>query len=142
MVAVLTRASTTLTVLSIILLGTWLFQRGLATVGDIVTFMALAGMVISRLEQSVNFANRMTMDAARLREFFGVLDAFPPQLDRPDAVDPGRLRGLVEFKKVSFSYDGRWPAVTELSFVARPGEMVALVGATKLSSVTLSLIHI
>ena len=57
-VAVLTRASTTLAVLSIILLGTWLFQRGLITIGEIVTFMAFAGMVIARLEQAVSFANR------------------------------------------------------------------------------------
>ena len=119
-VAVLTRASTTLTVLSIILLGTWLFQFGLATIGEIVTFMALAGMVISRLEQSVNFANRMTIEAARLREFFAVLNLLPPQLDRPDACDPGRLSGHVEFEGVSFSYDGRWPAVTGLTFFARP----------------------
>ena len=62
--------------LSIIALGTWLFQKGLITVGEIATFMALAGMVISRLEQAVIFANRMTLDAARLREFFDVLDSW------------------------------------------------------------------
>ena len=69
-VTVLTRASTTLAVLSIIALGTWLFQRGLITIGEIVTFMALAGMVIARLEQAVSFANRMSLDSAQLREFF------------------------------------------------------------------------
>lgn len=52
-VAVLTRASTTLAVLSIILLGAWLFQRDLISIGEIVTFMALAGMVIARLEQAL-----------------------------------------------------------------------------------------
>ena len=71
---VLTRASTTLAILSIIALGTWLFRKGLITVGEIATFMALAGMVVARLEQAVSFANRMTLDAARLREFFDVLD--------------------------------------------------------------------
>ncbi|HEY2526680.1 MAG TPA: ABC transporter transmembrane domain-containing protein [Xanthobacteraceae bacterium] len=76
-VAVLTRASTILTLLSTVLLGSWLFQHGLVTVGEIVTFMGLASMVIVRLEQSVSFANLMTMDAPRLREFFGVLDTVP-----------------------------------------------------------------
>ena len=42
---VLTRASTTLAILSIIALGTWLFRKGMITVGEIATFMALAGMV-------------------------------------------------------------------------------------------------
>jgi len=141
-VAVLTRATTTLTVLSIILLGTWLFRQGLVTIGEIVTFMALAGMVINRLEQSVSFANRMTMDAARLREFFGILDTVPPQLDRPDAVDPGRLNGQVEFKGVSFSYGGSAPTVIDLNFIAQPGEIVALVGATGAGkSTALALLH-
>jgi ATP-binding cassette subfamily B protein len=129
-VAVLTRASTTLTVLSIILAGAWLFQRGLTTIGEIVTFMAFAGMVIGRLEQTVNFFNRLTMDAAPLREFFGVLDTVSPLHDRPGALEPERIAGRVEFKDVSFSYDGNRPAVHDLNFTAEPGETVALVGAT------------
>ena len=141
-VAVLTRASTTLTVLSIILLGTWLFQLGLVSIGEIVTFMAFAGMVIARLEQAVGFGNRLAMDAARLREFFEVLDTVPTMHDRPDAADPGRFAGQVEFKNVSFSYDGKRPAVVELSFTAQPGEIVALVGATGAGkSTALALLH-
>jgi glucan exporter ATP-binding protein len=141
-VALLTRAATTLTVLSIILLGTWLFQRGLISIGEIVTFMALAGLVIGRLEQAVSFINRMAMDAAKLREFFDVLDTVPALHDRPGAVDPGRLTGRVEFKDVSFSYDSKRPAVAGLNFTALPGETVALVGATGAGkSTALALLH-
>ena len=141
-VAVLTRASTTLTVLSIILLGAWLFQHGLITIGEIVTFMALAGMVITRLDQAVSFANRMGLDAARLREFFDVLDTVPAMHDRPGAVDPGRFAGRVDFDNVSFAYDGVRPAVSGLTFTALPGETVALVGATGAGkSTALMLLH-
>ncbi|MGA7389585.1 MAG: glucan ABC transporter ATP-binding protein/ permease [Pseudolabrys sp.] len=141
-VAVLTRASTTLAVLSIILLGAWLFQRDLISIGEIVTFMALAGMVIARLEQAVNFANRMAMDTASLCEFFDVLDTVPAMHDRPDAVDPGRFAGRVEFLNVSFAYDGTRPAVSNLSFTALSGEMVAMVGATGAGkSTALMLLH-
>ena len=141
-VAVLTRASTTLTVLSIILLGTWLFQQGLVSIGEIVTFMAFAGMVIARLEQAVGFSNRLAMDAARLREFFDVLDTVPTMHDKPDAVDPGHVVGAVEFNNVLFSYNGKRPAVADLSFTAQPGEIVALVGATGAGkSTALALLH-
>jgi ATP-binding cassette, subfamily B, beta-glucan exporter len=141
-VAVLTRASTTLAVLSIIVLGTWLFQQGLSTVGQIVTFMALSGMVIARLDQAVGFANRMAMDAARLHEFFGVLDTVPALHERPNAVDPGRLTGRVEFENVSFSYHGPRPAVSNLTFKALPGETIALVGETGAGkSTALMLLH-
>ena len=75
-------------------------------------------------------------------EFFAVLDAVPAVRDRPDAVDPGRIAGLVEFDDVSFSYDGKRPAVADLSFTALPGETIALVGATGAGkSTALALLH-
>jgi ATP-binding cassette, subfamily B, beta-glucan exporter len=139
---VITRASTTLTILSILLLGVWFYLHGLTTVGEIVMFISFATLLIGRLEQAVHFANQMLMDAPRLTEFFEVLDTEPAVRDRPDATDPGRVRGLVEFKDVSFSYDGKRPAVADLTFTALPGETVALVGATGAGkSTALALLH-
>jgi ATP-binding cassette subfamily B protein len=140
--AVLTRASTTLTMLAIFVVGIWLFTRGLTSIGEIVMFTGFAGMLIHRLEQVVGFANRLFMDAPRLQEFFDVADTVPAVRDRPDAIDPGRVRGLVEFSDVSFSYDGKRAAVADLNFTALPGEIVALVGATGAGkSTALALLH-
>ena len=140
--AVLTRAGTTLTMLMILVLGTYLKLVGLASIGQIVSFMSISGLLIARLEQSVSFANRMFLDAPKLIEFFDVLDTEPALRDRPDAIDPGRLRGRVEFKDVSLSYDGRQPAVSNLSFTAQPGDTVALVGPTGSGkSTALALLH-
>jgi ATP-binding cassette subfamily B protein len=130
LVAILTRASTTLTLLAIFLVGVWLHFNGRASVGQIVMFMSLAGGMIGQLERFVRFVNRIFMDAPRLAQFFNVLDTESAVRDRPDAVDPGRVRGLVEFNNVSFSYDGKRSAVADLSFTALPGETIALVGAT------------
>jgi ATP-binding cassette, subfamily B, beta-glucan exporter len=140
--AVLTRTATTLALLTILLVGTYLKLVGLASVGQIVSFMAIAALLISRLEQVVGFANRLFMDAPKLAEFFDVIDTVPAVRDRPDAVDPGRLRGLVEFKSVSFSYDGKRDAVVDLSFTGLPGERIALVGPTGSGkSTALALLH-
>jgi glucan exporter ATP-binding protein len=142
LVAMMTRAATTLTILSIILLGTWLNIRGLATVGEIVMFMNFATLVIHRLESIVGFANRILMEAPKLVEFFDVLDTVPALHDRPNAVDPGRTQGRVAFKDVSFSYDGKKPAVEDLDFQAEPGKTVALVGATGAGkSTAMALLH-
>src|SRR5437868_5563760 len=139
---VITRTSTTLTMLSILVLGVWFYLRDLTTVGEIVMFMSFATLLIGKLDQAVHFANEIVMDAPRLAEFFDVLDTEPAVRDRPDAVDPGRVHGLVEFKDVSFSYDGKRPAVADLSFTALPGETVALVGATGAGkSTALGLLH-
>jgi ATP-binding cassette, subfamily B, beta-glucan exporter len=142
LVAMMTRAATTLTILSIILLGTWLNIRGLATLGEIVMFMSFATLVIHRLESIVGFANRILMEAPKLADFFDVLDTAPALHDRPNAVDPGRMQGRVEFKDVSFSYDGKKAASEDLDFRAEPGKTVALVGATGAGkSTALALLH-
>jgi glucan exporter ATP-binding protein len=142
MIAVLTRASTTITILSIFLVGIYLHIHNLATIGEIVTFINFSALLIARLEQAVGFANRVLMDAPRLREFFDVLDTVPAVRDRADAVDPGRLRGLIEFSDVSFSYDGKRPAVADLNFTVMPGETIAMVGTTGAGkSTALALLH-
>jgi ATP-binding cassette, subfamily B, beta-glucan exporter len=141
-IAVLTRASTTLTLLGIFLVGVWLHFQGRATIGDIVMFTNFAGMLIGQLEKFVRFINKVFMEAPRLREFFNVLDTESAVRDSPNAVDPGRMRGLVEFKNVSFSYDGKRAAVADLSFTALPGETIALVGGTGAGKTTaLALLH-
>src|SRR6185437_11446836 len=102
----------------------------------------IATLLIGRLEQVISFCNRLFLDVPRLTEFFHVLDATPLVRDRPDAVDPDRVRGLVEFKSVSYSYDGKRAAVADLDFMALPGDLVALVGPTGSGkSTALALLH-
>ncbi len=140
--AVLTRTATTLTVLSIIIVGTILHINGKASIGEMVTFMNFAALIITRLEQVVAFVSRIGSEAPRLREFFQVWDTVPAIRDLDDAVDPGRLVGMVEFKNVSFTYDGERMAAIDLNFKAMPGETIALVGATGAGkSTAIALLH-
>ena len=105
-------------------------------------FMSFATMLVGRLEQAAGFINSVFMVAPRLQEFFEVLDTVPAVHDRPNAIDPGRLTGRVEFEDVSFSYDGKRPAVADLTFTAQPGEVIALVGPTGAGKTTaLALLH-
>jgi ATP-binding cassette subfamily B protein len=130
LVSTLTKASTTLTMLVILILGIVLFSRGETTVGGIVMFMSFAGMLIQRLEQAARFFNRIFIDAPRVQEFFEVLDTAPGPRDRKRAVALKKVSGLTQFEHVTFSYDGKMPAVEDLTFAAEPGQVVALVGAT------------
>jgi ATP-binding cassette, subfamily B, beta-glucan exporter len=142
LVTVITKASTTITVLAIFALGIALHAKGLTTVGEIVMFVSFATMLIQKLEQVVAFINNIFMEAPRLKEFFQVLDAVPAVRDRPDAIQIGRLAGLVEFNDVTFSYDGKRPAVEDLSFTALPGQTIALVGPTGAGkSTAIALLH-
>ncbi|MDB5559809.1 MAG: cyclic beta,2-glucan transporter [Enterovirga sp.] len=140
--SIATRASATLTVTAIFMLGTWLHLRGLASIGDVVMFMSIATMLIGRLEQVVSFVNQLFLQAPKMAEFFEILDTAPAVHDRPNAKNLDRPEGRVEFDNVSFSYDGKRTAVADVSFTVAPGENVALVGATGSGkSTTLGLLH-
>jgi len=140
--SVASRASATITVTAIFLLGTWLHLSGLATIGEIVMFMSMATMLVGRLEQAVSFINQLFMQGPKLQEFFEILDTAPAVHDRPKAKTVDRFKGEVSFDNVSFSYDGKRSAVQDVSFTIQPGENVALVGATGSGkSTTLGLLH-
>ena len=141
-VTVLTRTSSTLTVIAIFLLGTWLYLRGETTVGEIVSFMGFATLMIGRLEQAMSFAGRLFFQRPSLVEFFGVMDARSSVVEKIDAIELDRVRGEVRFEGVTLSYDGIRPAVRDLNFTAPAGGVVALVGPTGAGkSTAMALLH-
>jgi len=130
MVATMTRAAATLTVILIFVLGTVLHLRGQATVGEIVSFMGFATLLISRLEAAVGFISRLVFQMPSLEQFFTVLDSRSSVPEKPDAVQLGRVAGEVRFENVAFAYPGGPRILDGIEFVAPPGRTVALVGQT------------
>jgi ATP-binding cassette subfamily B protein len=129
-VAVLTRAASTITVILIFVLGTVLHLRGEATVGDIVSFMGFATLLITRLEGAVGFVSRLVFQMPALQQFFEVMDARTSVPEKPDAIRLGRVAGEVRFENVAFAYPGGPRILNDVSLHAPPGRTVALVGQT------------
>ena len=142
LLSVLTRAASTVTVISIFVLGTWLYTRGEASVGEIVSFMGFATMLIGRMDQASGFVSRVFFQMPALADFFRVLDHQSTVPDKPNGTDIGRARGIVDFEDVSFSYDGRRPALVHFNLHVPAGTTVAFVGPTGAGkSTALSLLH-
>jgi ATP-binding cassette subfamily B protein len=142
LLSVLTRAASTVTVILIFVLGTWLYTQGEASVGEIVSFMGFATMLIGRMDQASGFVSRIFFQMPALSDFFRVLDTQSLVHDRPGARDIGRVKGDVEFDDVNFSYDGKRPALVHLSLQVPAGSSVAFVGPTGAGkSTALSLLH-
>ncbi|MGQ3301966.1 glucan ABC transporter ATP-binding protein/ permease [Reyranella sp.] len=140
--SVMTRAASTVTVIAIFVLGTWLYTRGEATVGEIVSFMGFATMLIGRMDQASGFVSRIFFQMPSLGDFFRVLDSQSTVPDKPNGIDIGRARGDVEFDDISFSYDGKRPALVHFSLKVPAGSTVAFVGPTGAGkSTALSLLH-
>ncbi len=141
-VSMTTRAATTLTILVILLVGTWLYIQGLADIGEIVTYVAFANMLIGKLEATVGFFNRLLMSGPRLSQFFQVLDTVGAVRDAPDAKPLVHVKGDVVFDDVNFSYDGKRPALENVNLHATPGQTFALVGTTGAGkSTALAMLH-
>jgi ATP-binding cassette, subfamily B, beta-glucan exporter len=142
MVTVATKAAATLTLMAIFCLGLVLHADQKASIGEIVTFMNFATLLVMRLDQVVGFSNWIFLLIPKLTLFFSVYDEEPKVRDRVGAVDVARVEGHICFDDVSFSYDGKRAAIEHISFEARKGDVIALVGATGSGkSTTLSLLH-
>ncbi|MGD1019455.1 MAG: ABC transporter ATP-binding protein [Verrucomicrobiia bacterium] len=99
-------------------------------VGTLIQFFFLANMFFSSVQPiGQQFSQAMTAMAGAER-VFRLLDTKPDWEEPPDARELPRLDGRVEFRNVIFSYVADRPAINDMSFVAEPGQTVALVGHT------------
>lgn len=140
--SVLNRAASTLTIVAIFALGATLNGKGEVSVGNIVTFVGFALMLIGRLEQFSGFISSLFFQTHSLSDFFKVLDTHPAIMEKPDAIDLQTARGEIAFEHVTFGFEAERDAVCDLNFRARAGSTIALVGPTGAGKTTaLSLLY-
>jgi ATP-binding cassette subfamily B protein len=130
LVTVMTRGASTLAVITIVVAGALLHLRGEAQIADIVAFMGFSTLLIGRMEAAVNFVSALFMRAPGLHDYFDLLSTCSSVPERADAEDLSVTHGEVAFENVSFAYPGGPAILSQISFVARPGTVTALVGAT------------
>jgi ATP-binding cassette subfamily B protein len=129
MLTVLTRAAGTIAMVAIFAVGAALAAAGEVSVGEIVSFVAFAGLLIVKLEQFSSFAVRTAQQSPTIAGFFALLDQRAAIADAPDAVALAPVEGRIAYENVSFRFTGGL-GVTGLTFAAAPGETLALVGPT------------
>ena len=127
---VLTRAAATITMVAVFAVGALLVSRGETTVGQIVTFVGFATLLISKLDQLAGFVARIFVQAPTIRSFFDLLDMSAAIDDRPDAIPLENPQGGVRYEGVTMRFPGTSQGVFNLTFEAIPGETIALVGPT------------
>jgi len=120
----------------VLLAGAYWVIQGQWTLGSLLAFQAYIGYVYG----PANFlatANLQLQNALAALERVSALFEIAPEenLDRGKRVK--RLRGEVEFKNVSFSYDGLEMILEDVSFFARPGDWIAIVGPSGVGKTTL-----
>jgi ATP-binding cassette, subfamily B, multidrug efflux pump len=99
------------------------------TLGSLVAFLSYIRMFFQPIRDLSEKYNILQSAVASLERIFFLLDRDD---HGPEALSPRRdeIRGNVEFRRVSFSYNGADRVLQEFSFSVREGETVAIVGAT------------
>jgi ATP-binding cassette subfamily B protein len=116
--------------------GAWEVFSGRVTVGVLVAFLAYIGRFYARLESMSRMATNTQKAAASSQRLFEILDR-PPGVPEPvHPVDPGKVRGQIEVRDISFRFGSR-QIIDGVSLTINPGEMIGLVGTTGAGKSTL-----
>lgn len=115
---------------------------GVVTPGDLFAFVLFAGILIGPFSSAARVFAQIKEAQGATQRVFEILDAQPDICDRSDAQTLVTVDGHVRVEGVNFSYDARHPVLSNLSFEAKPGELVALVGPTGAGKTTvINLLH-
>jgi ATP-binding cassette subfamily B protein len=117
--------------------GGFRISSGSASVGEVQAIIQYSRQFSQPLSHLASMATVFASGIASLERVLELLDA-PEVTPEPDpTADPPPVLGRIEFDHVRFSYDPDEPLIDDLSFVAEPGQTVAIVGPTGAGKTTL-----
>ncbi len=118
-------------------IGGWLVVTGAVTIGLVASFITYARNFVQPLRQLADLYNNIQTALAGAERVFEIIDTKPEINDKPDAKPLHEIEGDVLFDHVDFSYDGKTPILSDVSFHAEPGQTIALVGPTGAGKTTM-----
>jgi ATP-binding cassette, subfamily B, bacterial len=118
-------------------LGAWHVIQGQISVGELIVLLTYITSVYQPLEQISGTVGMIHEQLVQFESSIRLLDTPPEVVEKPEPVVLERARGRVSAERVSFSYPGRHNTLSDISFVAQPGERVAIVGHTGAGKSTL-----
>jgi len=116
--------------------------EGTVTPGELFAFVLFAGILIGPFSSGARIFTQLKEAQGAMQRVFEILDARPEIADRPEAQNLSTVEGHIRVERISFGYDPQHPVLSDLSFEAKPGELVALVGPTGAGKTTvINLLH-
>jgi ATP-binding cassette subfamily B multidrug efflux pump len=104
--------------------------EGTITVGSLFAMIAYMLMLNAPMQRLGWLVNQAANTGASARRVFEIIDTPADVPEKPDAQAPETIDGRVEFCSVSFAYQETRAALHNMSFVAEPGQTIALIGPT------------
>lgn len=118
-------------------LGGWLFLQGKMQLGYVSAFLQYSRKFTGPINEFANIISEIQSALAAAERLFGILDETPEQ-DAPQTLPaPQGVQGRVEFSNVTFGYEPEKPILKGVSFSAKAGSTVAIVGPTGAGKTTI-----
>jgi len=109
--------------------GVFLIADGSLTMGQLIACVILSGRVMAPLAQLTGLLGRMNSALSAYRALDEILGGVSEEEARTDQVERPSMEGSVEFRNVTFTYEGQpEPTLTDINFRIEPGERLAIVG--------------
>jgi ATP-binding cassette subfamily B protein len=122
----------------IIIFGGYLVTLGEATIADIVAFVMYVGILYGPFKSAGGMLEGFGDVISSLKRVYTVIDEKPDIADEEDAASLGRAEGHIAFENLSFAYNPEIAVLEGIDFEIRPGQTIALVGATGAGKTTLA----
>ena len=118
-------------------LGGWLFLQGKMQLGYVSAFLQYSRKFTGPINEFANIISEIQSALAAAERLFGILDE-TPERDAPQTLPaPQGVQGRVEFSNVTFGYEPEKPILKGVSFSAKAGSTVAIVGPTGAGKTTI-----
>lgn len=123
---------------SVMYVGFRSVEAGAMTLGSLLLIMGYLAELYGPMSTISRQVTSLQSGFASAERAFALLDQAPDVVERPDARRLRRAAGEIEFRDVSFSYDGSAPVLEQVSFAVGPGERVGISGRTGAGKTTLA----
>ncbi len=110
--------------------GSALILAGVMTAGALTVFLSYLTKFFKPVQDLATMTNTIAQAAVGVDRVRAILDADTIIPERPDAREPQKLKGDIEFEHVAFAYSADAPVLKDVNFKIQAGQLVGLVGST------------
>jgi len=114
----------------IIWYGGRLVINRIISLGTLAGFISYIAMLLRPVRQTGMMINLSSQALAAAERIFEIMDITPEVIDSPDACELPQIKGSVEYRNVSFSYEKGKEVLHNINLKVEPSQMVAIVGPT------------
>lgn len=114
----------------VIMFGSLQVIKGAMTPGDVLIFAAYITSIYKPIRHLSKLTTKFSKAAVSIERISDIFEIEPEIKDSPNAIDAPRLKGEIIFDRVNFGYNDNRSVLKDISFSIKPGQKVALVGAS------------